>query len=149
MGAVQGRAPIFVVLYTCTHTNDICHSLAQPPCCSQAHLFQCVHSQNYTGYDPPQLSPVAPKSGMGETKENHISLYLPKQGRSAAAVQGAGGKGSHPPQLKRNPNPPNKQIKKYPKSKPTPHPTCSEVYTTLKFSILDLGQEVNILFWKN
>lgn len=78
MGAVQGRALISMVLYTYIHTDGICHSPAQPPCCSQALLLQCVHCQNYTDYHPPQVSLIAPKSGVGESKENHISLYLPK-----------------------------------------------------------------------
>lgn len=78
LGAVQGRALVFTVLHAYIHTGGVCHSPAQPPCCSLAHLFQCVHGQNYTAYHLPQVSFIAPKPGMGETKENHISLYLPK-----------------------------------------------------------------------
>lgn len=118
MAAVQGRALIFTVL--CIYIYTYRWYLPEP--CPASLLLQSVHRQNYTDYHLSQVSFIAPKSGMGETNENHISLCLPKQGHPTAAVQGAGGIGSHPPQLKRNPNSLNKQTKEYAKSKQKTHP---------------------------
>lgn len=151
LGAMQGRAlcihsPVYI--YTCRWylpqpcPASLLLSGSPVPVCALTKL----HSLSApTGFFH------SPHPGVGETNENDISLYLPKLGHPTAAVQGAGEKGSHPPQLKRNSKLPNKQTKEYAQSKPTPPspPPCSEIFTTLKFSILDLGQEVNILFWKN
>lgn len=88
MAAVQGRALILTVLCMYTHIQVVSTralpSLPAAPECAQTEL---------------QVSFIAPKSGIGETKENHISLCLPKQGHATTAVQRAEGMGSHPPQL--------------------------------------------------
>lgn len=110
LGAVQGRALIFTPLYTCTsaymHVNArMVSAIALPslptapkltyiPVCAQTVL----HSLSSPG-----VSVTVPQVRSGETKENHISLCLPKWGHPIAAPQGVRGKRQPPSAtLKRN-----------------------------------------------
>lgn len=144
LGAVQGRALIFTPLYTCTsaymHVNaQMVSAIALPslptapkltyiPVCAQTVL----HSLSLPG-----VSVTVLQVRSGETKENHISLCLPKWGHPIAAPQGVRGKRQSPSAtIKKTPNT---------KSKPTA-PTCSKIFTHPKFSILDISLEVNFLF---
>lgn len=130
-------------VYIYTHTGGIYQSPAQPPCCSR------MCTDRITGFfHSPQVR------HRRNQRESH-QFVPPKTGACHHSCTKSWGNGQSSSTTLKKPQPSkqtNKQTKEYAKSKQeSPHPssTYSEMFTTLKFSILDLGQEANILFWKN
>lgn len=137
MGAVQGRALIFTVLYTYRwYVPQPC----QPLCCSQAHLFQCVQTELHRLSSPTGFF-IAPKS---EPRRITSACTSPNRGILLQLCKELGKRTDTFHNLKESPtSQTNEQTKEYVKSTnpPPPSPRAQKYLLLLNFPFWTLARK--------